>query len=363
MKISEALAGRNVPDVLCPFGKKISTKEEFEAVKPAIKKLLAEEEYGYIPPKPDRIEVETLPIDYHEERFGGGAAVFSRLKLIAYYGDESTSFVFYSAVPVIRSEKMPIFININFGADIPHKYQPTEEITDNGCAVFTIYYEDVSSDNGDFENGCAKLLCKDRTDSHAPGKIAIWAWSVMRVIDYIETLDIYNPDAIAVIGHSRLGKTTLLAAAYDERIKFACANNSGCSGDAITRGKDGERIADITKNFPFWFCPNYFKYAGREDSLPFDQHYLLALIAPRHILVGTAVEDTWADPDSEYLALTLTDEVYKLYGSSGLIHNDNMPECPVRLADGDAYFHERAGVHYLARRDWLSYIDYIKSKL
>ncbi len=363
MNIKSTIEKLNVPNVLAPFGTPITTKEEFEAVKPEIKKLLAEEEYGYIPERPDRIEVEDLPIDYHEERFAGGAARLGRHKLTAYFGDVSTNFVFYSAIPTAHSGKMPIFVNINFGDEIPHKYQPTEEITDNGCAVFTIYYEDVSSDNGDFENGCAKLLCKDRSHPHAPGKIAIWAWSVMRVIDYIETLDIYDPDAIAVIGHSRLGKTTLLTAAYDERVKFACANNSGCSGDAITRGKVGERISDITKNFPFWFCPNYSKYAGREEELPFDQHYLLALIAPRHILVGTAEEDTWADPDSEYLALALTDEVYKLYGSTGLIHTDSMPECPTRLAEGDAYYHKRAGVHYLARKDWLSYIEYIKSKL
>ena len=129
MKISEALAGRNVPDVLCPFGKKITTKEDFEAAKPAIKKLLAEEEYGYIPEKPDRIEVENLPTDYHEDRFAGGAATLGRHKLTAYYGEDSTSFVFYSAIPALRPEKMPIFVNINFGDEIPHKYQPTEEIS------------------------------------------------------------------------------------------------------------------------------------------------------------------------------------------------------------------------------------------
>lgn len=363
MKIKEALAGRNVPDVLCPFGKRITTWEEFEAVKPAIQKLLAEEEYGFIPPKPDRIEVEKIPNDYHENRFCAGFATLSKMKLTAHYGDESTSFVFYSTVPKNHDKKMPIFININFGSEIPHKYQPTDEIMDNGCAVFTIYYQDVTSDDGDFKNGCAALLCKDRSDPHAPGKIAIWAWSIMRVIDYIETLDIYNPDAIAVIGHSRLGKTTLLTAAYDERVKFACVNNSGASGDALSRGKVGEDIAAITKTFPFWFCPNYLKYAGREDSLPFDQHYLLSLVAPRHILVGTALEDTWADPNSEYLALTLTDEVYKLYGSRGFVHTDNMPSCPERLAEGDCYFHLREGLHYLSRKDWLSYIDYIKSKL
>ena len=117
MKIQEVLAARNVPDVLCPFGKKITSMEEFEAVKPEIKRLLFEEEYGYIPPKPDKIEVETIPNDYHEERFAGGAAKLTKLKLTAYYGDESVDFLFYSAVPVVKSEKMPIFVNLNFGEE------------------------------------------------------------------------------------------------------------------------------------------------------------------------------------------------------------------------------------------------------
>ena len=244
MKIRERLSTLNVPDVLAPFGKKITTAAEFDAVKPAIQKLLQEEEYGFIPNKPDSISVEVIKED---KKFCAAKATFTQYRLAAKYGDESTEFIFYSVIPNERPEKMPVFVHINFSDAIPHKYQPTEEIIDNGCAVFTIYYQDVSTDNNDFENGCAKLLCPDRSAPHAPGKIAIWSWAIMRVIDYIETLDIYNPDALAVIGHSRLGKTTLLTAAFDSRVKFACVNNSGASGDALSRGKVGESIKDITK--------------------------------------------------------------------------------------------------------------------
>lgn len=360
MKICERLSTLNVPDVLAPFGKKITCAAEFDAVKPAIQELLQKEEYGFIPKKPDGISVEVIKED---PKFCAAKAAFTQYKLTAKYGEESTEFIFYSVIPKVRPQKMPIFVHINFSDAIPHKYQPTEEIIDNGCAVFTIYYQDVSTDNNDFENGCAKLLCPDRSAPHAPGKIAIWSWAIMRVIDYIETLDIYNPDALAVIGHSRLGKTTLLTAAFDTRVKFACVNNSGASGDALSRGKVGENIKDITNRFPFWFCPEYFKYAGKEDDLPFDQHFLISLVAPRHVLTGTAKEDTWADPQNQYLALTLTDPVYALYGSSGLIHSENMPTCPELLPDGDCYYHLREGSHYLSRDDWNNYIKYIKARI
>ena len=360
MKISEKLANLNVPDVLAPFGTKINTKEEFEAAKPAIQKLLAEQEYGFIPSKPDKMDVEILN---EENKFCAGKATFRKYKLTAYYGEESCNFVFYSAIPTIRPEKMPVFVHINFGDTMPHKYQPTEEIIDNGCAVFTVCYTDVSSDDGDFENGCAKLLCPDRSNPHAPGKIAIWSWAISRIIDYVETLDIYDSATLAVIGHSRLGKTTLLTAAYDERVKFACVNNSGASGDALSRGKVGEDIKAITNRFPFWFCPTYLGYAGRENDLPFDQHFLIALVAPRCVLSGTAREDEWADPDNQYLALTLVNPVYNLYGMRGLVHTENMPTCPERLPEGDSYYHIRPGYHFLSRDDWNYYIDYIKSKL
>ena len=360
MTIYEKLSALNVPDVLAPFGTKITTADEFEAVKPKIQKLLQEEEYGFIPGKPDGISVEVLSED---KKFCAAKATLKKYKLTANYGTDSTSFVFYSAVPNSKPEKMPTFVHINFSDAIPHKYQPTEEIIDRGCAVFTVYYQDVSTDNGDFENGCAKLLCPDRSDPHAPGKIAIWSWAIMRVIDYVQTLDFYDPETLAVIGHSRLGKTTLLTAAFDERVKFACVNNSGASGDALSRGKVGENIRAITERFPFWFCPEYLKYQDREFDLPFDQHFLLALVAPRHLLCGTAEEDLWADPASQYLALTLTDPVYALYGSSGLVHGDVIAPCPSRYADGECCFHLREGSHYLGRYDWNSYIDFVKSKI
>lgn len=359
MDIKTRLAELNVPDVLTPFGKKIETKEEFEAAKADIKKLLQDEEYGYIPEKPEHLYAEVISED---NRFAAGKSVLTHYMMHAVVGGQEVTFPFASIVPT-KGGKLPTFVHIDFAPEIPSKGEPTEEIIDRGYAVFKIFYKAVTSDDGDFTNGIAKVLGRNRDKSTAPGKIAMWAWSIMRVIDFIETLDFYNPDALAVIGHSRLGKTTLLTAAFDERVKFACVNNSGTCGDAISRGTRGETVADITRVFPFWFCPNFLKYANNETALPFDQHFLVSLVAPRCVLTGTAEKDIWADPYNQFLSLALVGDVYKLYGKVGLVHGDEIPEAPCKLQEGDCSFHTTTGTHYLGREDWNNYMNFIDSKI
>ena len=358
MNIKQKIDSIGAPSILCPFGTPITSKEDFLIAKPDIAKLLQDEEYGVIPKAPDKISVEVIS----STRAFAGKAYYNEYVLKATVDGEEVSFPFYSAIP-LNGGKMPTFVHINFEKGMPAKYQPTEEILDRGYAVFTIFYKEVTSDDGDFENGIAKVLVKDRTLPNATGKIALWAWSIMRVIDYIETLDIYDPDALAVIGHSRLGKTTLLTAAFDERVKFACANDSGTSGDALSRGTRGESLNAIISRFPFWFCPSFFKYSDNEDKLPFDQHFLISLIAPRAVLCGSAEEDLWADPHNQMLSNVLAKDVYKLFGMSGLVHGDEIPPSPFKLQEGDCSFHTRLGTHFLSREDWNTYMDFIDKKL
>ena len=359
MTVSEKLKDLEIPDVLCPFGNKVSTRAEFEAAKDKIKQLLMEEEYGYLPPDPESVRVEVLD---KNPRFVASKATLSKLKLTATVNGEEVSFIFRTVLP--KEEKpIPLFVHINFRDAIPDQYQPTEEIIDRGFGILTVCYNDVTSDDGDFENGIAGVLVKDRSNPHATGKIALWAWAVMRIIDYAVTLPYYREDALAVIGHSRLGKTALLASAFDERIKFACANNSGNSGDAISRATVGESVGQIVRKFPYWFCPSYEKYVDNEAALPFDQHFLLALSVPRSIVIGSAKDDQWADPASEFSCLTLVDRVYALYGMKGLVHTDEIPEAKSSLSKGDAHYHVRYGSHYLSREDWGEYMDFIGSKI
>lgn len=359
MKIQDKIGGAVIPDVLSPFGKKITSVEEWEKAREDVKKLLQEEEYGYIPEPPKSFSVEVLN---ENEKFLAGKTTLTKYRLTAQTESGEASFVFYSVLPKDKKQ-IPLFVHINFRDAIPDQYQPTEEIIDRGFGIFTVYYNDVTTDNGDFDNGIAKVLVKDRSHPHAPGKLALWAWAIMRVIDYVQTLPCYRPDALAVIGHSRLGKTTLLTAAFDERVKFACANDSGNSGDAVSRITEGERIFNITKNFPYWFCPSYLKYVNNEDALPFDQHFLLALTVPRALVIGTAKNDEWADPAAEYVALSLTDAVYSLYGKRGVSHTETIPDAKTVCDGEDAHFHIRHGNHYLSREDWNAYMDFIDSKI
>ena len=353
--VDELIKQRNLP----PLMSGIESQEGFIKKQKEIRRLLAEKQYGVIPPKPEHMSVE---ITDEDERFCAGSVVLRRLKLNFEHEGNSFSFVATSAIP--KSDKpVPAFLHINFWSPVPNKYMPTEEICDGGFAVFSFCHADVTSDDGDFKNGCAKYLVKSRRNANASGKLAIWAWAAMRVMDYIETLSEIDSTKVTVVGHSRLGKTALLASAYDDRFMCAISNDSGCCGAAIERKKAGETYKRIAEVFPFWFCPSFIKNALAEKEMPFDQHYLLALSVPRHIIIGSAEEDLWADPTSEFLCLASVNEAYRLFNKRGLVHNDVIPTPNTVLSEGDTAYHIRTGTHYFSRRDWVAYMDIVRKWL
>ena len=206
------------------------------------------------------------------------------------------------------------------------------------------------------ESGLSGVLAK--VGYNDTGKIVMWAYAAMRTLDYILETEDTDRSNIAVAGHSRLGKTALVAGAFDERFICAYSNNSGCSGAAITRGKAGEQVAVITKAFPFWFCKKYRDYADRHDALPFDQHFLVSAIAPRQVYIASAAEDTWADPESEYLCCAASSEYWKLYGKTGFVGEDRAPIVGDIFHDGSIGYHLRSGEHYFSREDWNKFLNY-----
>lgn len=283
--LTQILEKRNIPPLL--------QREDMLAI-------LQEEVYGHMPPKPERVTWE-IQEDY-VKRFCANKASFSKVTITSELLGEKISFPISCVIPKAEGQH-PFFIHINFRPDVPDRYQPTEELVDHGYAVLSFCYKDVTQDNGDMTEGLAGVLYKDGTrKANDPGKIAMWAWAAQRVMDYAQTLDNLDMSKNIVCGHSRLGKTALLAAATDERFQYAYSNDSGCAGAAITRDKQGETVADICNKFSYWFCENYQKYIGKEHEMPFDQHFLIASIAPRYVCVGSAVEDVWADPTSEMLS-------------------------------------------------------------
>ena len=317
--------------------------------------LLLREEYGYLPPKPNEISFDI--IDSANNNFAGKA--YSKKVIInCKLGNKDFSFPCYCAIPV-KEGKHPFFVHINFSNEMPHKYQPTEELIDNGFAVLTVYHNDVTKDDKDLTNGLAGVLYPDgkRKNPTDAGKIAMWAWAAQRVLDFAETMpEKLDMSHACVCGHSRLGKTALLAGATDSRFKYVYSNNSGCSGAAITRGKDGEDVEYICRTFPYWFCENYFKYAKREDEMPFDQHYLIAAIAPRFVMVGSAAEDIWADPQMEMLACYAASDAFK----EGFVCENRLPEIDDMYLDGNPAYHLRAGLHYFSRLDWQRFIEFVR---
>lgn len=229
-----------------------------------------------------------------------------------------------------------------------------DKITAAGCALATIYYGEIDPDFDDgFENGLHAVYGKPKEDEW--GSIATWAYGLSVARDYLGTLKEVDQARVAVMGHSRLGKTALWAGATDERFALVISNNSGCGGAALSRRRFGEKVKRINTSFPHWFNDNFQKYNDNEAELPVDQHQLIALIAPRRVYIASAVEDRWADPNGEFLAGLHASPVWQLLGKDG-VGVDAQPEIDTPVG-GEIRYHVRTGKHDVLPYDWEHYIE------
>jgi hypothetical protein len=191
---------------------------------------------------------------------------------------------------------------------------------------------------------------------HDWGTIAAWAWGIHRAVDYLVTDKDLDKTKIAVVGHSRLGKTALLAAAFDERIALAIPLQAGCGGTAPSRGKIGESVERINTAFPHWFNDTFPKFNQQVEKLPFDQNCLVALCAPRPVLFANAEEDSWANPAGQFEVLKAAEPVYRLLDTGGL-DADAMPPLE-KLVDSTLGYYLRPGKHSMTQGDWKVFLDY-----
>ncbi|HPM87679.1 MAG TPA: prolyl oligopeptidase family serine peptidase [Bacteroidales bacterium] len=237
------------------------------------------------------------------------------------------------------------------------EFWPAEEVVARGYAIAVFYNADVDPDNfDDFKNGIHGLLDRGR-QADSWGTIAAWAWGASRCMDYFETDKDIDRKKVAVLGHSRGGKTALWAGAEDQRFALVISNESGCGGAALARRKYGETISVINKSFPHWFCTNYRKYNNNEPEMPVDMHMLMALIAPRALYVASAADDLWADPRGSYLSLFNSLPVYNLLKIKSSLPPE-MPPLNKPVTSGKTGYHIRDGVHNMLLKDWNWFMDF-----
>lgn len=361
--LKKILKERDYPAILKTRDGVEVTRERWQERRAEMLALLKKYSYGNTPPPPKRVWGEVISTD---EKAYAHKVKQENVRIFFETEGGVSSFPVEFFIPN-NKEKPPVFLHLAF-RPVPDRYIPVEEITDAGYAIAVVCYKDMVNDNlhGDYSDGIAAHF--GTTIDRAPdewGKIGMWAWGASRVMDYmIAERDDVDTDRVAVIGHSRLGKTALWCAAQDERIAAACSNNSGYGGAASSKHGTGERVTDFLRAGSWdWYCENFKLFSGdKEDEKPYDQSFLTALIAPRYVAVGSAILDTGADPTSEFLTTLHASCAWELLGERGLVCPDRLAEIGDEFADGCVGYHLRDHGHFLSREDWGAYIRFLDRK-
>lgn len=323
--------------------------------------LFQREVYGYTPTARPKLHHQVT----RQEQISPTVQM-ERITLTVGLDGKEASFEILLYTPVQNHGKLPVVVMLNpFSRSeaLDHarrdaQHMPYQEITAKGCAAVYALVDGLAKDDKDqYHKGIFELF--PRENPHGWGVISAWAWGGSRVVDYLCSRDIFDHEQIAVAGFSRGGKAALWCAAQDQRVSMVWSVASGCTGAAVTRGKTGEHVADITTQFPHWFAERYKAYSGNEEALPVDQHLLLGLMAPRRLYVSSSSLDSWADPQSEFKSLTLAAEAYRLYGLEAVDAYCSFPLVGEQIIKGCTGYHLRGGEHACTKEDWELFLRFI----
>jgi len=353
-------------------GKPVKSAAAWKRRRAELLHIFETEIYGQVPPKPAGLHFELLEKD----------ATVRRKQVRVYFSRAPKPYMdLLLYLPANAKGRVPIFLGLNFIGNQGVKDDPAIRVTEGwtsphdaakvrgvqasewqvdrllarGYGLATAYYCEIEPDHdGAWKDGVRGLYPEPKADDW--GAIGAWAWALMRAMDYLETDPDVDAHRVALMGHSRLGKTALYAGALDQRFAIVISNDSGAGGAALSKRIFGETVADLNRVFPHWFCANFKKYSDHEPDLPVDQHELLALIAPRPLYVASAVEDLWADPKGEFLSALGADPVYRLLTHDGLPTKE-MPAVDHAVM-GRIGYHVRSGKHDVTAFDWDRYMDF-----
>lgn len=360
----EKVPNYTLPDLLVSSsGKKITSLAAWKKNRrQEILELFRENVYGRVPSTP---YTRSFTIVNEDKNAMNGNATLKQVDITISSGGKSLVIHLTLFVPNNVKKPVPAFLlidnrgpaNTDPTRKVKSEFWPAEQVIERGYAIAVFYNADVDADNYDeFKNGIHGILDRERQPD-SWGTIAAWAWGASRCMDYFISDKEIDSKKVAVVGHSRGGKTALWAGAEDQRFALVVSNESGCGGAALARRKYGETIARINTACPHWFCTNYRKYNNNENALPVDMHMLMALIAPRAVYVTSAAEDLWADPRGSYLSLYYSMPVFQLLKTKSFLPFD-MPPLDKPVISGKTGYHIRSGAHNMLLKDWNWFMDF-----
>lgn len=387
-------------------GSPVTTSEEWPPRRAEIVEMVTRLMYGNIPPFMRAHSIHTETLESCDDAFEGTA----RRRQIRLYLTEKQARPYVDLLIYLPRERpKATFVGLNFQGNAATTTDPAvhlparepwqgdqkqgsrgaqknrwcfEQVTASGCASVTADYCDLEPDFDDPTRFDRIVDWYGTGDSHneraffqrddSCGVIAEWAWGLSRILDYLQTIpETLDGNRVIVHGHSRLGKTSLLAGAMDERFAGVISNDSGAGGAALSKRAFGETVWRLNNSFPHWFCRNFRQFSNNESALPFDQHEVIALCAPRPVLVASAEKDEWADPRGEFLSTVFAEPVYHLLGRRGLgvelseFETDGMPALPPLeqpVGVGELRYYIRRGVHDVTPYDWEQWLNFMGNR-
>lgn len=379
-----------LPDPLLMLdGTTVTTTADWEAKRrPELKALFQHYMYGRQPADPKRMAAKVL---FEDGRAFGGTGTLKEVEIT--FGPPEWPNVYLLVATPNGKTPAGCFVGPNFGGNhlltadervriptawMPANYPgvkenqataagrgkqadswPLEQIVGRGYAVATFYCGDLQPDRPGVREGMRATLpqTKGEEDPAETATIMWWAWGVSRAVDYLVTDKAIDRKRLAVVGHSRLGKTALLAGAFDDRLAVVIPSQAGCGGSGPSRHTDpkAEPVERINKAFPHWFNGHFKAFGADPSKLPFDQNGLVALCAPRPVLFPNAADDLWANPAGQWEVLKAASPAYRLYGPDGL--PAAKPPAGV-LSKGRLGYWVRPGQHAMTPADWAAYLDF-----